>query len=666
MVVHGLRRYSLRVIPGLLLLYAGLGTGSAFAQSLRGSVVDSYTGEALGGVTVLAVGTLFATATAPDGTFNLGPMPAGSYEVQARLHGYVTYHGQVVLAPGEERALDVVLSPEFDPRAPEAIVGQPWTDGSGPGPVHQALRRTPAVQRGRRGLLAWVPVVRGLHGAQVEVVAEGARSAPGSPLGPTIPTGRMPAEVAVITGPYALATTGGSLSAVRIATPFVDGGFVATEYAGEPRQLGASGAWGRVGRSHDVALNARYDNRHGYEDPPGTWLLRDERSGSLRGRMRRRWSASSLTGWGGFAEHAFGQRGSVSQQDAGAQFSRRLGARGRDRLELQASGSRRTVRGWPYSSSTGGTEVRGDGTGQWQRALSGGWTLTTGADLMYVRLAGRSITTAGAFAFGSGRMGGLWVSGALRGTGVQANGSALKPHLSASFDLSRPIGAGLQVSVSAGTAVRHASLWERSPTHAPYVRMPFATRALGNPAIRPERVYQVDLSLRSLSPKGMTSVHVFARRVTDQIDVGTDLQYANKNAAAMGGEAFVSRSFLRGMVHTTALIAYLHGPTLAVAPGRFHGSMVFTAPAGLLVFRVDLEAETPAEAEWLGTRVRIPGYRRIDLELRVPLPQRLRLTAELRNASNAQHGRSASGLVSAATLLQEPGRQWVLRLTRTL
>ncbi len=115
----------MRIFISILFLLAG--ASALFAQSTEtgqiiGTVLDSESGEALIGATVLVEGTTFGAATDIDGKFSIRAIPVGEYSVRVTYVGYnpKTITGVVVAATAPVK-LDVMISQESI-KADEVVV----------------------------------------------------------------------------------------------------------------------------------------------------------------------------------------------------------------------------------------------------------------------------------------------------------------------------------------------------------------------------------------------------------------------------------------------------------------------------------------------------------------------------------------------------------------
>ena len=85
--------------------------GSAAAQgSLRGRVTATGTGSAIAGAQVSLADLALGAITGPDGTYEVGGIPAGIHEVVVVLIGYQTERRQVTVVDGQPTTLNVAIS----------------------------------------------------------------------------------------------------------------------------------------------------------------------------------------------------------------------------------------------------------------------------------------------------------------------------------------------------------------------------------------------------------------------------------------------------------------------------------------------------------------------------------------------------------------------------
>ena len=96
-------------LPTVLLAFAW----PVCAQSISGTVVDAHSDSPLDGATVVLVGTLYATAADSAGTFTLGPLPVGSYDMEVWRHGYLPSRQRVTLTPDRDLVTSIRLSREY-------------------------------------------------------------------------------------------------------------------------------------------------------------------------------------------------------------------------------------------------------------------------------------------------------------------------------------------------------------------------------------------------------------------------------------------------------------------------------------------------------------------------------------------------------------------------
>jgi hypothetical protein len=103
------------VLGMLALLLAAVSAGAQEPTGeVNGRVVNSRDNEPLALVEVQLSGTTFRAVTGGDGTFHIVGVPGGTYVLQAATVDYYVVHQEFVLAPGETRSFDVVLTSSTD------------------------------------------------------------------------------------------------------------------------------------------------------------------------------------------------------------------------------------------------------------------------------------------------------------------------------------------------------------------------------------------------------------------------------------------------------------------------------------------------------------------------------------------------------------------------
>ncbi len=165
--------------------------GRAAAPALTGRVVDTATGEALPGSTVLFADLKQGTATGPDGAFSFASLPRGRFTVQVRSLGYntvtqtvdtgsgqplvfkltvaATEIGQVVVT-GVSQATQLRRSP-----VPTAVVDRTRLNQTSGSNLVDAIAHTPGLAQITTGAAISKPVVRGLGYNRVVTLNNGAR-----------------------------------------------------------------------------------------------------------------------------------------------------------------------------------------------------------------------------------------------------------------------------------------------------------------------------------------------------------------------------------------------------------------------------------------------------------------------------------------------------------
>ena len=639
------------------------------AQSISGTVVDAHSNSPLDGATVILVGTLYASVADSAGTFTLGPLPVGSYHMEVWRHGYLPSRQRVTVTPDRDLVTSIRLNPEYRETPFPASVGHSWRQRDVRRPLHEALRAVPAVQVARRSIHDYALVIRGMHAAQVDVDVDGMRSTPGSPYGPTIQTLILPYEVEVVTGPYALTWGQSAFGAVRVRTPFQHAVTVEAGYGSSPRRYEAAAVVGRIRRELAYEFTGSYGSANGYLDRFGNQPLAHMIASAARGRARLRREAAEVVGWVGYQGRAVEEGTGVYQVDAGARFAQTISGRMVRNVDMGASWQQRTLSGWPYSDSRGHDERQIGAHVILHFSPVASWRLIAGTDMTGARYDKERQDQAGVFAYGSKEANRVRYSGAVRVQGVLSRNQSLEMHLNAAAATVVTVANNLRLSATLGSAARSAGVYERHPSRAPYARMPLSFIVDGSATLRPERVFQADLGLHGRFPGTNASLGAFAQRVWGQVDVITQRKYVNANGTFFGCEASLAHEVVGEYVQFTAGAAYIQRRSklpAVVAPLSGGAGLVLQAPANLFALDFQVHGGTPSRIEIFQGRYRVPGYLTLDAHIRVALPHKVLLTIGTSNITGERYGWHASGLLRNARVLEEPGRQWTVRLRRGL
>ena len=652
-------------LPTVLLAFAW----PVCAQSISGTVVDAHSDSPLDGATVVLVGTLYATAADSAGTFTLGPLPVGSYDMEVWRHGYLPSRQRVTLTPDRDLVTSIRLRREYRETPLPASVGHVWRQHDVRRPLHEAIRVVPAVQIARRSIHDYAPVIRGMHAAQVDVNVDGMRSTPGSPYGPTIQTLILPYEMEVVTGPYALTWGQNAFGAIRVRTPFQHVVAAEAGYGGSPRRYRAAAVVGRIRRELAYEFTGSYDSANGYLDHLGNQPLTDLVASAVRGRARLRHEAAEVVGWAGYQGRAAQGSTGVYQADAGARFAQSINGRMVRNVDMGASWQQRSLSGWPYSDSRDSDERQIGAHAILHFSPVGSWRLIAGTDMTGARYDKEQQDQVGVFAYGSREANRARYSGAVRVQGISSRNQPLEMHLSAAAAAVVSVANNLRVSGTLGSAARPAGVYERHPGRVPYARMPLSFLVDGSATLRPERVFQVDLGLHGRFPGTNASLGAFVQRMWGQIDVITQRKYTNTNGTFFGCEASLAHELAGEFLQFTAGAAYIQRRSklpLVVAPLSAGAGLVLQAPANLFALDFQMHAGTPSRVEIFQGSYRVPGHLTLDAHLRVALSHKLLLTIGTSNITGERYGWHASGLLRSARVLEEPGRQWTVRLRRGL
>lgn len=190
----------LRAVLLSVMLTFALAMQVAAQGTLRGTVTDEFDGATLPGANVFIEGTALGAATTIEGTYRIGNIPAGSYQVRVSYVGYATRTVPVTITDGETQTLDITLSQS-------AVLGEVVVSGQLEGQAAainqqlasntivnvvseerikelpdanaaEAIGRLPGVSVQRSGGEASQIVLRGLSGAFTTITVDGVKIAP--------------------------------------------------------------------------------------------------------------------------------------------------------------------------------------------------------------------------------------------------------------------------------------------------------------------------------------------------------------------------------------------------------------------------------------------------------------------------------------------------------
>ena len=185
------------VCAAVLLAALAVPAAPARAQdtgTVRGTVTLTENGGAVHGAVVLVVGTGLVGLTAEDGSFEIGNVPPGGYEVLAQREHLTAGRQMITLSPGGTAAVDfeLGLSPVHEDVTVTASAGGAETTfeafnavttldsfdlvGQLHGSLGDALQREPGIASRSFGPGSSRPVIRGFDGDRVLILEDGIRT----------------------------------------------------------------------------------------------------------------------------------------------------------------------------------------------------------------------------------------------------------------------------------------------------------------------------------------------------------------------------------------------------------------------------------------------------------------------------------------------------------
>ena len=98
-----------RLVTLFLLTFAST---AMMAQTVKGTLTDAETGEAIPFANVVLDSTRYGVATDLNGFYLINKMPAGEYVLRVRFVGYKEYRDRITLKSGQTLVRNIELSPE--------------------------------------------------------------------------------------------------------------------------------------------------------------------------------------------------------------------------------------------------------------------------------------------------------------------------------------------------------------------------------------------------------------------------------------------------------------------------------------------------------------------------------------------------------------------------
>ena len=569
------------LVMGMLLVTAA----NVLAQQqgrIIGTVVEARSGEALQGITVVAVGTLYATVTDAEGQFVLGPMPAGLYTVAVNALGFRAERQDVDLAAEAEEQLAFRLRlPEVEVeeidaaalrRALQPMDAVPHVGERNVQDTSELVRTVPGADAARHGALDVEPIVRGLRGHQVGIYVEGIRFLAGNPYGFDTPLSAFDpqavATIEVVKGPYALTWGAGMLSAIRMTMPeaVAPGTRLRSAFqAGYTTRLSAFNASGALAGASGKAsyrVHGAYWTGDDYNDGSGQSVPADFKAVSVRGHGTYRFRTSSrFVVQAGYQDRrdmdATGYilpQGDSEAADFSARFQTAWAAGPVRAFEASLSWNQRKQTLERHEGVLDQPEGQLLAVVTEQQSVGGrlaaqfvpikGWRLEVGSDAYSVDhdagrleqvgeggalgrpvavLSDARITTAGFFTEGSRDFGRFEAQGAVRVDVVEAQAAGAaegtEAHLSGALALTTALSSAVQVSVGLGSVVRAADAYERYAVAGPFRQAASFIEVTGTPDLVPERSTQADLWVHASRAQLDVQVNAFVRSLSDHITI---------------------------------------------------------------------------------------------------------------------------------------------------
>ena len=176
----------------LMLIVASAGFARAQeAAALQGRLLNSLTGEAIAGATVLIEETRQQAVSGPDGVFRFDGIPPGRYHVSVRTTGYSSRRSEVTVPAATMAPVDVLVDPDlhfqevasvsaearsqFEAFQPTAVLAGQELTKQLESSLGATLENQPGMSVRSFGPAPSRPVIRGLDGDRVQILQDGQR-----------------------------------------------------------------------------------------------------------------------------------------------------------------------------------------------------------------------------------------------------------------------------------------------------------------------------------------------------------------------------------------------------------------------------------------------------------------------------------------------------------
>jgi iron complex outermembrane receptor protein len=558
-----MRIHCARAVFVAVLLFVGVDVQAQSNGSVSGHLLNSLSGDAIPGATVVIEELRRQTTSAADGTFSIPNVPAGSYHLMVKADGYSSRRTEIVvtttaspvtLQVDPELHFEEVVSvgaeakSQFDSLQPTSILtGQELAKNLGSS-LGQTLENEAGVASRSFGPAPARPVIRGLDGDRVLILQDGQRMGDLSSQSGDHGVAINPASaqrIEVVRGPATLLYGANAIGGlVNVITNDIPTHSMSGVHGNTTVDLGS--AAGEAGGAADIlagngrfAFHAGGGGRHSGDVATPLGDLANSHSRNGFGNVGLAWTGSKgyFGGSYGYDDTKYGvpvvEDGQVELTPRRHAFSLRGGG---ENLTGAFDSFRATlaVRRYAHDELAGGTvdtsftndtnevELLGShrAIGRLKGSL-GGWFLDRAFDARGEEALSPAVAQRGSAAFIYEEL--TWphvtvqFGGRVEHSRYEPNGEAERSFTTGSGSLGllfRPAGADdrITVAVSLARAARIPALEELFyfGTHAGN----FAFEA-GNPALRPEYALGFDVALRWRGPRVSGEVTYFRNDVHD-------------------------------------------------------------------------------------------------------------------------------------------------------
>jgi iron complex outermembrane receptor protein len=180
------------VLASILIVVAASAASAQDTAALQGRLLNSLSGEAIAGATVVIEELRRETISGPDGTFRFDNLAPGSYHLVVRTTGYSSRRTEVTVTAAAGSPIEVPVDPDlhfqevasvsaearsqFDTFQPTTVLAGQELTKQLESSLGATLENQPGVAVRSLGSAPSRPVIRGLDGDRVLILQDGQRT----------------------------------------------------------------------------------------------------------------------------------------------------------------------------------------------------------------------------------------------------------------------------------------------------------------------------------------------------------------------------------------------------------------------------------------------------------------------------------------------------------